>query len=139
MILLKPLTFFISFSLGIIVSGAIFSFIAMIGIIPRLAQKTRTTHYILYYENVIILSGILGVSTLIFNYNLRLPMLFVSLLSLSGGMFLGCLAVSLTEILDVIPILARRVNVIPYVRYFVVAIAIGKFIGTLLYYYLNLH
>ena len=132
-------SFFTSFSLGIVVSGAIFSFIAMIGIIPRLAQKTNTIGYAQYYENVIIVSGIWGASNLIIDYNLNVPNFIIWGITLSGGVFLGCLAVSLTEVLDVIPILARRANVIIGIKYFMLALAIGKFLGTLLYYYLNLH
>lgn len=129
---------FVAFSLGVVVSGAIFSFIAMIGIVPRLAQKSQTTEYVKHYENVIILAGVWGASTLIFNYELNLPHALVWGLALSGGIFLGCLAVSLTEVLDVIPILMRRAKVAQGLKYFMLALAIGKGIGTLLYYYLNL-
>lgn len=129
---------FISFSLGIIVSGAIFSFIAMIGIVPRLAQKTKTVKYIKFYEEVIIFAGVWGTSTFFIDYKIPLPAFIVFLLALCNGVFLGCLAVSLTEVLDVLPILTRRGNIASGLKYFMVAIAAGKGVGTILYYFLNI-
>ena len=132
------ISIFVSFSLGIIVSGAIFSFIAMIGVVPRLAQKTKTTNYIKFYEEVIIFAGVWGVSTFFIDYKIPMPSLLMFVLALCNGIFLGCLAVSLTEILDVLPILTRRGNIAIGLKYFMLAIAAGKGIGTVIYYFLNI-
>ena len=129
----------LAFSLGIIVSGGVFSFIAMIGIIPRLAQKTKTKAFIRYYEDVIVIAGIAGASTLVFRYELNVPKGLIWICALCGGIFLGCLAVSITEVLDVIPIVARRANVLSSIKYFIISLAIGKCIGTFIYYYLKLY
>lgn len=139
LLLYRSLSFFSAFSMGVIVSGGIFSFIAMIGIIPRLAQKTKTTKYIRHYENVIIGSGLWGASTIVFKYELNLPAPLIMVLALCGGIFLGSLAVSITEVLDVIPILARRANILSSLKYLVLALALGKLIGTFFYYFLKLH
>ena len=51
----------IGLSSGTVVAGGIFAFIAIIGVVPRLAQKTKTEKYIMIYEDAITLGGILGV------------------------------------------------------------------------------
>lgn len=135
---MKFISILISFSLGIIVSGAIFSFIAMIGVVPRLAQKTKTTNYIKFYEEVIIFAGIWGATTFFIDYKFILPKVIIFFLSICNGIFLGCLAVSLTEVLDVIPILTRRGKVASGLKFFMLAISLGKGIGTLIYYFLDI-
>lgn len=127
-----------TFSMGTVVSGGIFSFIAMIGVVPRLAEKTRTTRYAKFYESVIVLGGIWGASTLIFPYRFALPRLVVAFVFLCGGIFIGSMAVSITEVLDVIPIVARRTHTAKSIRFFMFAIGIGKCVGTFFYFWLNL-
>lgn len=53
---------------------------------------------------------------------------------LFSGIFVGCLAVSLAEVIDVIPILSRRIGLKVGMRYFLLAIAIGKLVGSLIYF-----
>lgn len=126
----------ISFSSGIVISGAVFAFIAIIGIVPRLAQKTRTEKHIKVYEEAIILGGILGALEMVFNFHFPIGKVLAVLYSLAVGVFIGCLAVSLAEILNVIPILTRRGRIKKGLTYFIYAIAFGKLIGSLLYYFI---
>lgn len=128
------LSILIGFGAGVVISGAIFSFIAIIGVVPRLAQKTKTEEYIKFYEEVIMISGIWGALTLFIDFRINLPVVLVALLSLCLGIFIGCLAVSLTEILNVIPILTRRLKLDSVLKIFMLAIALGKIIGSLMYF-----
>jgi len=123
------------FSSGLVIAGAVFAFIAIIGIVPRLAQKTGTQRYIKLYEEAIIWGGILGASTIMFDYRLSIGAIPVALLALCVGIFFGCLAVSLAEVLDVIPVLTRRARLQQGMAAFMLAIAIGKMAGSLLYYF----
>ena len=123
------------FGFGVIIAGAIFSLIAIIGVVPRLAQKTKTENYIKFYEEVIIIGGIWGSLTLFIDFTITLPIIVVGFLSLSLGVFIGSLAVSLTEVLNVIPILTRRININRGIMIFMLAIAIGKLIGSLMYFF----
>ena len=134
---LRILTIFMAFSLGTIISGGIFSFIAMIGVVPRLAQKTRTTQFIKFYEEVIVFSGLWGASTIMFTYNFTLHPIFIVVFFLCSGMFIGAMAVSITEVLDVIPIVARRTKTADALKYFMFAIGLGKGIGTIFYFLLE--
>lgn len=125
----------IGFGGGIVISGAVFAFIAIIGVVPRLAQKTNTEKYIKLYEEAIILGGIFGTSTLLFNYNVYIGSVLTVIYSTCIGIFFGCLAVSLAEILDVVPILSRRCRIQSGMKIFIFSIALGKLIGSLLYYF----
>lgn len=126
---------FLGFGAGLVISGAVYAFIAIIGIVPRLAGKTGTGRYIKLYEEAIIFGGIIG--CIVMNTDIYLPIgkVAVAFYSLLIGMFYGCLAVSLAEVLDVIPVLARRVRVRRGLKWFVTAIALGKLAGSLLYYF----
>lgn len=127
------LAIIISFSSGIIISGAVFAFIAIIGVVPRLAQKTKTEDKIRVYEEAIIWGGILGTASMIFDFYIPIGKFFAVIYAGCIGIFFGCLAVSLAEILNVIPILTRRGRVQTGLKYFILAVAIGKLIGSLLY------
>ena len=134
MILRGILAGFIGLASGAVVSGAVFAFIAAIGVVPRMAKRTATEESIIIYEEAIIWGGILGATTLIFDYNLPAAPIIIIVLSLLAGMFFGVLAMSLAEVLDVLPILASRIAVKEGIFYFVLAIALGKAAGSLLYF-----
>lgn len=125
---------FIGFSGGVVISGAVFAFIAIIGIVPRLAQKTKTSNYIKWYEDMIIVGGIFGATTIMIDYYIPTPTMLVIFYSFCIGIFFGCLAVSLAEVLDAIPIITRRVKVREGIKIFIFALALGKLIGSLMYF-----
>lgn len=128
------LSVLIGFSSGLVVSGAVFAFISVIGLVPRLAQKTATQAHSRFYETAILAGGIFGALAGV--VQLRLPGggFAAAIVSICIGIFYGCLAMSLAEILDVIPILTRRGRVRRGIFVFVTAIAAGKMIGSLLYF-----
>ncbi len=125
---------YIGFSSGLIISGAVFAFITTLGIVQRLAKKTSSEKFVKLYEQAIIFGGIFGISTDLFNYYLPIGKLLVGFLSFCIGIFYGCLAMSLAEMLNVIPILIRRGSIQNGLYFFIIAIALGKFFGSLLYY-----
>ena len=125
----------IGFGSEIVIAGAVFAFIAIIGVVPRLAQKTKTENCIMLYEEAIILGGIFGTTTMVFDYYLPIGKTLTIIASLAIGIFYGIIAVSLAEILDVIPILSRRGRLQTGIKYFILSIALGKMAGSVLYYF----
>ncbi len=121
---------------GGVVAGGVFAFITIIGIVPRFAQKTNTQKYMCIYETAITVGGIFGTTAMFINYHIPLNKILVAIYSLCIGIFIGCLAVSLAETLDVIPILTRRVKVQQAISVFVITLAVGKMIGSILYFVL---
>ena len=134
-----PIIKYIIFSLlgfcgGIVISGAVFAFIAIIGVVPRLAQKTHTEKYIKLYEESIIFGGIIGTACLAFDFYFPIGVIGTIIFSVSIGIFYGVVAVSLAEVLNVLPIINRRFNLNKGLQYFILALALGKAFGSILYY-----
>lgn len=123
----------IGFSSGALVAGGIFAFIAMIGVVPRFAQKTDTIKFIPLYEDAIILGGILGSTTLFLDYYIPVGKIGAAFIALCIGIFIGCVAVSLAEVLNVVPVFMRRARLITGLKYFIASLALGKMCGSLLY------
>ncbi len=122
---------------GVVISGAVFAFIAIIGVVPRLAMKTKTENNIKLYEEAIIAGGIFGAFTIMYDYYIPIGAVPVIILSTCIGIFYGCLAVSLAEVLNVIPILSRRTRLYKGIKYFIAALALGKAAGSMLYYFVD--
>ena len=119
---------------GAVVSAGVFAFIAGIGIVPRLAKRTGTRRKIIIYEEAIIFGGIFGCLNMVFKFTLPMNDWLVAALSLLAGVFIGVLAMSLAETLDVLPILARRLSIKTGMSWFIAAIASGKLVGSLIYF-----
>lgn len=73
--------------------------------------------------------GILGVFVDIFEWHLPIGFIGMLLFGLFSGMFVGCLAIALAEVLDVIPTFARRIKLKVGIPFVVICIAIGKGLG----------
>ena len=128
------LSVIIGFGSGMVISGAVFAFITVIGVVPRFAQKTRTQAHCKFYESAIALGGIFGTIAGIAQLRLPIGAIGAIIISLGVGIFYGSLAMSLAEVLDVMPIFMRRGRVQKGIFFFVLAIAMGKLIGSLLYF-----
>jgi stage V sporulation protein AB len=99
-----------------------------------MAKKTNTEKFIKTYENAIMLGGIFGGLYDIVNYKLPIGKLFVCIFSFFIGVFYGLLAMSLAEILNVIPILLRRTKIKIGLQWLIFSIALGKLIGSIVYF-----
>jgi len=53
------------------------------------------------------------------------------------GLFVGILAMALTEVLNVMPILMRRTRLTQGLRWIIPAFALGKVFGSLVYYLID--
>lgn len=136
----------IGLSAGTIVAGGVFTTLIALGLVPRFAGRTHTARAILWYENSIILGAVWA--TLFTLWNFAVPVLqaitdvskgiMQFALGVSGvgfGCFVGCMALAIAEFLDGIPILARRLSFRRGLGVAIFSVAIGKMIGSLLYWY----
>nr|WP_073289005.1 stage V sporulation protein AB [Anaerosporobacter mobilis] len=121
----------IGFAGGLIVAAGVFAFITLLGVLNRLASKTNTAKHILLYENMVILGGILGNTWFIYQWDIPFGIIGLILFGLFSGIFVGCQAMALAEVLDVIPIFAKRIKIKYGMPYIVASIAIGKAVGAL--------
>lgn len=125
----------IGLSAGFAVAGGVFSFITMLGIIPRLAARTHTKDRIYRYESAVILGGSLGNIWILYEIPLLPSYVLTGAIGLFSGIFVGCLAMALAEVLRVFPILTARISLKEGFPYVVAAAAIGKAVGTVFQYF----
>jgi stage V sporulation protein AB len=125
----------IGLSAGVVVAGGLFGFIVGLGVISDFADRTRTASKVRLYEDMIAAGGILG--NLIYTYQISLHFLepLLGVFGLFSGIFVGCWAMALTEVLNVFPIFARRVRLKKGIAYVILGFAIGKGIGSFAYFF----
>jgi stage V sporulation protein AB len=123
----------IGLSAGVIVAGGLFSFIIGLGVVSDFADRTHTGEHILLYEDSVALGGILGNIWWIYQFPIPGGSALLTVFGLLSGIFVGCWAMAIAEMLDIFPIFVRRFKVIRYVPYMILSIAIGKGIGELLF------
>lgn len=126
---------FIGLSSGGVIAAGVFAFIAMIGVFPRLIDKTQTSQHIMLYESVIILGGVIGNVLDIYEFPIRFGgNLMLGAFGFCVGIFVGCLVMSLAETLKALPVMNRRIHLAVGFQYVILSIAIGKMIGSLIYF-----
>lgn len=114
---------------GLSIAGGTFAFIVMIGVLPRLAGRTHTAWAYWQYENMVIVGGLIG--NFLYFFPMQVPIGYVglSLCGLFAGIYVGCFAMALAEVLNVIPIFSTRIKLKEGLPIIITAIAIGKALG----------
>lgn len=115
---------------GLSIAGGTFAFIVMIGVLPRLAGRTHTAWAYWQYENMVIAGGLIG--NILYLFPMRVPVGYVglSLFGVFTGIYVGCFAMALAEVLNIIPIFSRRIKLKVGLPIIIAAIAIGKALGS---------
>lgn len=127
----------IGLSAGTLVAGGLFGFIVSLGVVSDFADRTHTGDKIMLYENAIMFGGILGNIFYIYQIPIAFPgsAVLISMFGLFSGIFTGCWAMALAEILNVFPIFVRRAKVVKSIPYLILGIALGKGIGSIIYFF----
>ena len=130
----------IAFLAGAGVSAGVFAFVLVIGVVPRILRCS--------IENVMICGVVAGniSSVLDTAYNLgfanmpKVPVsnicgnIIIAIFGLCVGIFVGCIAVALAEILHTFPIIYKRMKLRAGLGIIVISMAIGKALGALYYF-----
>lgn len=125
----------IGLSAGGVIAAGVFAFLAIIGVFPRLIGKTHTNSHILLYETVIIIGGILGNISDLFEIHIGFGgNAALGIYGLGVGIFVGCLVMSLAETLKALPTISRRLNLGVGLQYIILSIGMGKLLGSLIYF-----
>lgn len=122
---------FIGLAGGIAVGSGMVAFLVVLDIIPRLAQLTRSFYKIHAYEAAVVLGSLLFTWVDFSDVHMHLFPLGAALVGLFAGCFVGLLAAALTEIVNVLPILAKRVGMDSYRVGLLMAMIFGKVFGSL--------
>lgn len=116
---------------GLAVGSGFVAFLTVLGVIPRLTQLSKTMKMIQHYEWAVVIGALTGVMASLRDPVLGISAYFLIPLGLTGGIFVGMLAAALTEVLNVLPILAKRIRLDGKIILLIMAIVLGKIFGSI--------
>lgn len=127
----QALIVLIGLSSGFVIAGGIYSFIAMVGVLTRLATRTNTANRVMLYEDMVTLGAAVGNWFYIRPFHLPFGPVLLAAYGIFAGVFTGCLAIALAEVLNVIPTFTRRIKLNKGLSAIVISMGVAKLIGTL--------
>lgn len=157
MILKQAFLALIGTSYGLLAAAGVFTVLVAVGLVPRFAGKTHTAKKVLLYEEMVIFGTLVGSFLSVFPeysqfaafWQEHFPQYLKlwegvgtfaqAVFGLFSGMFIGCLALAIAEMLDSIPILSRRISFRHGMGAAILSMAVGKLCGSLLYFWTELH
>ncbi len=133
-------------SFGLLAAAGVFTVLVAVGLVPRFAGKTHTAGKVLIYEEMVVAGTIFGGLLSVFEPFLPsrewIPdiaeNIFLIVYGVFGGMFVGCLALAIAEMLDSIPIFTRRIGFRHGIGIVILCMAVGKVCGSLVYFIIGL-
>lgn len=137
---------------GLLAAGGVFTVLISIGLVPRFAGKTHTSRKVTLYENFIVAGTIIGCIASVFPEKCQfgawivdngilsrdvwnvIGTVFLIVFGVFAGIFVGCFALAIAEMLNTIPIFARRVAFRHGLGIAILSMAAGKLVGSLIYF-----
>ena len=103
-------------------------------------KKNNMGNHIFEIENSIVFGVMVGAIFSVFEWEARFPIpwmahVMVAIYGLAAGIFVGCIAVALAEILNTFPILFRRLYINRGLSWVMIAMAFGKLAGSMYYFF----
>ena len=142
-------------SFGFLASAGVFTVLVSVGLIPRFAGKMHVAKKIFALEEAVVFGTLTGgffslfsdwgnIGKLVTERQLLgsntdniwkiIGNIFLIVFGVFAGMFVGCLALAIAEMLNSIPIFARRIGFRHGLGVAIAAAACGKLIGSLIYF-----
>ncbi|AIQ59607.1 stage V sporulation protein AB [Paenibacillus borealis] len=116
---------------GIAVGGGVIALFIVLDMVPRLAQLTSSYDKVHWYEGAMVGGSLLGTMSDFWNWKIAAGPLIELGVGLLDGVFIGMLAAALTEVLNVLPILAKRLHMTHLLFGLLMAMVCGKVAGSL--------
>ena len=116
---------------GLLVAGGLFAFLALVGVVTRLAAGTTTAKYLSFYEDMALVGCTAGNLLSIYGFEVPDGNWFLLLFGLGAGVFTGCLAAALAEVISMLPVLSERVSLKKGMTGIMTMFALGKLAGSL--------
>ncbi|MDI4645424.1 stage V sporulation protein AB [Cohnella hashimotonis] len=127
----EALVAIVGLSGGFAVGSAFVALLIVLDLVPRLVQLTRAYRRSAVFESAL-LAGVIGFNCADqFDWRLSLGEGWLLVPAIFQGVFVGMLAAALTEVLNVIPIVAKRLRLGPYLFALLIAMVLGKVAGSL--------
>lgn len=121
----------IAFGGGTVVGGAFAAFITLIQLFPRLLQVSESSQYIKILQNVFIIGAIAFLSLYFSDVYFKINTFIIMLLGLVFGTFIGLFSSALAEVLNVIPILSKKLKIKRQFKYIIYSLLAGKVLGSI--------
>lgn len=142
-------------SFGFLASAGVFTVLVSVGLIPRFAGKMHVAKKVFALEEAVVFGTLTGgffslfsdlgsIGKLITERQLLgihtdsiwkvAGNIFLVIFGVFAGMFVGCLALAIAEMLNSIPIFARRIGFRHGLGIAIAAAAMGKLLGSLIYF-----
>lgn len=128
---------FLGLAFGLAISAGLFAFLIGLGVVSDFADRTHTGKYVTLYEDFIVVGGILGNMFWVYQVDFLRGSWLLLGFGLLSGIFVGCWSMALADILNIFPIFIRRAKVTTGLSWLVVGMALGKSLGSLLYFYMR--
>ena len=128
---------FLGLASGLAISAGLFAFLIGLGVISDFADRTHTGKYVTLYEDFIVVGGILGNMFWVYQVDFLRGSWLLLGFGLLSGIFVGCWSMALADILNIFPIFIRRAKITTGLSWLVVGLALGKSLGSLLYFYMR--
>ena len=119
----------VGISFGAAVAAGLFAFITTVGVVTRLAAGTKTAKHVMLYETISIVGVTAANAVDLFQLEFAAGVVFRTVCGLFFGVFVGCLAAALAEVVNVFPVMTRRIKLKVGMAYLVLAFALGKSFG----------
>ncbi|MFC5467830.1 stage V sporulation protein AB [Cohnella suwonensis] len=116
---------------GFAVGSAYVALLIVLDLIPRLVQLTRAHRLSGVFESAILSGSLYWVCADQFGWGVRLPGWTLLVPAVFQGLFVGMFAAALTEVLNVLPIVAKRFRLKPNLFSLLIALVLGKVTGSL--------
>ncbi|MFZ0368572.1 MAG: stage V sporulation protein AB [Halobacillus sp.] len=116
---------------GIAVGTGFVAFLTVLGIVPRLMQLSHSESKLRLYETAVILGVFFGIYLSFGDGPIQVSIIGLVIWGLFHGIFIGMLAAALTEVLNVFPLLFKRVGVDGFLFTLLMALVLGKIAGSL--------
>ena len=123
----------IGLSSGVVIAGGLFALIVELGVIADFADRTHTADKILLYEDCAALGGVAGNLVSVFRHQMGYLGFLLPVFGLLSGIFVGCWAMALAEVLNVFPIFIRRLKIVRYSVAFILSMALWRGLGAFIY------
>lgn len=147
----------VGLSAGILSSAGVFTVLAAVGLVPRFAGRTHTASKILLYEEMVVFGAVAGCLVSVYPEYCQarawvlehfpgfragwrsLGVILQVVVGASSGVFVGCLALAIAEMLESIPILTRRMGFRHGLGWMILCVAAGKLAGAMIYFLTDFH
>lgn len=141
---------------GMVVAGGVFTVLIAVGLIPRFAGKMHVANRIFLLEEMVVCGTLFGdffsvfgdwthVGTYVNHVKLfgeeqtegiwnGIGSCYLGFTGFFSGIFVGCLAISIAEMLNSIPIFSRRIGFRKGLGIAILMMALGKIAGSIIYF-----